>query len=55
MHISKPISEDSGSKLRSPFAIKWSEKYKTIGWRKKGFPLGTVREGDSDIFTYVPR
>lgn len=55
MHISKPISEDSGSKLRSPFAIKWGEKYKTIGWRKKGFPLGTVREGDSDIFTYVPR
>ena len=30
------------------------KKYKMIGWRKKGFPLGTVREGDSDIFTYVP-
>lgn len=54
MHISKPISEDSGSKLRNPFAIKRDEKYKTIGWRKKGFPLGTVREGDWDIFTYVP-
>ena len=54
MHISKPISEDFGSKLRNPFAIKWDEKYKTIGWRKKGFPLGTVREGDWDIFTYVP-
>ena len=54
MHISKPISEDSGSKLRNPFAIRLGEKYETIGWRKKGFPWGTVREGNSDIFTYVP-
>ena len=47
-HLQIRISKDSENKFR-----RWIPK--TFGWRKKGFPLGTVREGDSDIFTYVPK
>ena len=46
-HLQIRISKDSENKFR-----RWIPK--TFGWRKKGFPWGTVREGDSDIFTYVP-
>ena len=46
-HLQIRISKDSENKFR-----RWIPK--TFGWRKKGFPLGTVREGDWDIFTYVP-
>lgn len=46
-HLQIRISKDSENKFR-----RWIPK--TFGWRKKGFPWGTVREGNSDIFTYVP-
>lgn len=38
----------------STMSDRWLNQSKIIHWRKKGFPLGTVREGDWDIFTYVP-
>lgn len=30
------------------------ENMKRLVGEKRGFPWGTVREGNSDIFTYVP-